>query len=153
MLDYTGTSPIASVLAAITSGKITDSAITIHAGPGAMALGWKDTGTQIDILPTLIGDTDLNGTVDNNDLGQLLKYFNKAGGWTSGDFNNNGTVNNSDLGTLLANFNHAPLTLPLVVSGGVSTVPEPSSLIMLLTLATAALGIFAYTGRRRRRAA
>ncbi len=153
MLDYTGSSPIASVLAALTSGKITDSAITIHAGPGAMALGWKDTGTQIDILPTLIGDTDLNGTVDNNDLGQLLKYFNKAGGWTSGDFNNNGTVDNSDLGALLANFNHAPLTLPLVVSGGVSTVPEPSSLIMLLTLATAALGIFAYTGRRRRRAA
>jgi prepilin-type N-terminal cleavage/methylation domain-containing protein/prepilin-type processing-associated H-X9-DG protein len=134
MLDYTGASPIATVLSDLLSGKITDSAITVRAGPGAMALGWKDTGSQIDILPTLLGDTDLNGTVDNNDLGQLLKYFNKAGGWAQGDFNGNGTVDNSDLGALLANFNHAPLTEPLDVSGA-SPVPEPSSWIMLASLA------------------
>ncbi len=148
VLDYTGSSPIATVLTDLASGKITDSAITVHSGPGAMALGWKDTGSEIDILPTLIGDTDLNGTVDNNDLGQLLKYFNKAGGWTSGDFNGNGTVDNSDLGALLANFNHAPLTLPLVVSGA-NPVPEPSTLIMLASL-LALVGAWGI-GRRRNR--
>ncbi len=147
MLDYTGASPIATVLSDLLSGKITDSAITVHAGPGAMALGWKDTGSQIDILPTLLGDTDLNATVDNNDLGQLLKYFNKAGGWAQGDFNGNGTVDNSDLGALLANYNYAPLTLPLIVAGA-SPVPEPSSLVMLLTLATAALGMVRFAQRR-----
>jgi hypothetical protein len=110
-------------------------------------LGWQDTGTEIDILPTLVGDTDLNGTVDNNDLGQLLKYFNQPGGWAQGDFNGNGTVDNSDLGALLANYNYAPLTLPLVVAGA-SPVPEPSSFVMLLTLATAALGMVRFAQRR-----
>jgi autotransporter-associated beta strand protein len=152
MLDYTGSSPIATVLTDLASGKITDTAITIHAGPGAMALGWKDTGSQIDILPTLIGDTDLNGTVDNNDAGQLLKYFNKAGGWAQGDFNGNGVVDNSDLGALLANWGHHPFPvppMPPLVVGGVNAVPEPSSLIMLATLLalSGAWGI----GRRQKR--
>ena len=84
ILDYTGASPITAVLSDLLSGKITDSAITVHSGPGAMALGWKDTGSQIDILPTLVGDTDLNGTVDNNDLGQMLKYFKQSGRLGSG---------------------------------------------------------------------
>ena len=109
-----------------------------------MALGWKDTGNQITIEPTYVGDTDLNGTVDNNDLGQMLKYFNKAGGWAQGDFNGNGTVDNSDLGALLANFNITQLPLPLVAGSlNVTAVPEPSTLAMLVALlaATAAWGI------------
>ena len=47
--------------------------------------------------------------MDNNDLGQLLKYFNKSGSWAQGDFDGNGTVDNNDLGVLLANYNN---TLP-----------------------------------------
>jgi len=112
-----------------------------------MALGWKDTGSQIDILPTLVGDTDLNGTVDNNDLGQVLKYFNKAGGWAQGDFNGDGIVDNSDLGAFLANFNHAPLTLPSVVSGA-NPVPEPSTFVLF---SIGAVGLLAYAWRRRTR--
>jgi autotransporter-associated beta strand protein len=145
ILDYTGASPITTVLGDLLSGKIIDSAITVRSGPGAMALGWKDTGSQIDILPTLVGDTDLNGTVDNNDLGQVLKYFNKAGGWAQGDFNGDGIVDNSDLGAFLANFNHAPLTLPSVVSGA-NSVPEPSTFVLF---GIGAVGPLAYAWRRR----
>ena len=159
MLDYTGSSPIATVVADLASGKITDTAITIHAGPGAMALGWHDTGSQIDILPTLVGDMNLNGAIDNNDLGEFLKYFNHPGGWAQGDFNYNWVVNNSDLGALLANFNWPPRPIPPpippmppmppLVVGGVNAVPEPSSLIMLATLL--ALGGTWTIGRRQKR--
>ena len=84
-----------------------------------MALGWSDAASQITIEPTLMGDTDLSGTVDNNDLGQLLKYFNQPGGWAQGDLDYNGTVDNNDLGALLANFNMST-ALPLELSlGGV----------------------------------
>jgi hypothetical protein len=133
ILDWSGSDPINTVLSDLLHGNISDSAITIHSGPGAMGLGWKDAASQITIEPTLLGDVDLNGTVDNSDLGQLLKCLNKSGGWAQGDFNYNGMVDNSDLGAALANFNQPPVALALNLSlgsggssGGVSPVPAAS---------------------------
>ena len=91
-----------------------------------MALGWSDAASQITIEPTLMGDTDLSGTVDNNDLGQLLKYFNQPGGWAQGDFDYNGTVDNNDLGALLANFNMLT-ALPLELSLGGVMASSPAA--------------------------
>jgi hypothetical protein len=128
ILNYSnGSDPVNTVLSELNSGKITDLAITVHSGPGAMALGWSDTASQITIEPTLVGDTNLSGTVDNNDLGQLLKYFNQPGGWAQGDFNYNGTVDNNDLGALLANFNVSTV-LPLELTlGGVTANASPAA--------------------------
>jgi len=86
---------------------------------------------RFNVLPA---DTDQNGIVDNNDLGQLLKYFNRSGGWAQGDTDSNGTVDNNDLGALLQNFNKAlpsgePTagSFPAVASFAVTSVPAISS--------------------------
>ena len=53
----------------------------------------------------LLGDADLNGTVNGADLNTVLSDFNKTGmSWTQGDFDDNGTVNGADLNNVLSNF-------------------------------------------------
>ena len=68
----------------------------------------------------LVGDLNVDGTVNSGDLGLLLNNFNHAGGavYTQGDINNDGDVNSGDLGLLLNNFNQSS-------PAAVSTVPEP----------------------------
>jgi hypothetical protein len=121
LLDYNGgTDPsgqVQLVLATAYSHRFTSTSDLIYdtKATRSIGLGWVDnTATQqVKIRPALYGDANLNGAVDNSDLGQLLKYFNKAGGWAQGAFFYTGTVDNNDLGALLANFNK---TLPLVAA-------------------------------------
>ena len=102
-------------------------------------LGWMDTGGTVTVMYTLYGDTNLDGTVNGNDLNTVLSNFNQTGmTWNQGDFDYNGTVNGADLNAVLSNFNQH-----LSVS---SAVPEPSTLL----LAAAGLaGLLAYAWRKR----
>jgi hypothetical protein len=53
------------------------------------------------------GDTDLDGDVDLNDLGNLATSFGKSNAsidWINGDFDNDNDVDLNDLGTLATNF-------------------------------------------------
>lgn len=78
-------------------------------------------------LPTLLGDTDLDGDVDDHDLNiALMNYTGPVGGsslliFTDGDTDNDGDVDDADLGTLFAAYTGA-LTI---------SVPEPTSLGLL----------------------
>ena len=104
----------------------------------AHGLGWMDTGGTVTVMYTLYGDTDLNGTVNGQDLNTVLSNFNQTGmTWSQGDFNYDGTVNGTDLNAVLSNFNqHLSVT---------SAVPEPSSLLLL---AAGLAGLLAYAWRK-----
>src|SRR5439155_5223362 len=67
--------------------------------------------TRILYLPSLIGDTTLNGTVNGDDIGLIIGlgyYWDGTGtpaypphGWIDGDFDNTGQVNADDIGWII----------------------------------------------------
>ena len=159
VLDYTGTGytpatldPIANTLmqSAHANGWVIDGthpvgSTTAATDPLIHALGWTDTvvdgRTVLTVMYTLLGDTDLSGTVTGADLNTVLSNYNKTGMyWAQGDFNYDGTVNGSDLNMVLSNYNQS-------VSVG-AAVPEPGTLGML---ALGAIGVLAWKGWRKRK--
>jgi autotransporter-associated beta strand protein len=128
-------------------------------GPsGGPFMGQVVDGTSMLVRYTLAGDTDLNGTVDFNDLAKLAQSYNVTDGttrWSSGDFNYDGNTDFLDLAMLAQNYNTA---LPSAAIPGASTgfaadmamafalVPEPS--VYGLTIWVIVLG---GANRRRRR--
>jgi autotransporter-associated beta strand protein len=114
----------------------------------------------IEVEYTLIGDADLNRTVNGIDFGILAANFNKTvTAWDQGDFDYNGIVNGIDFTALASNFNKATsgasagataadfaaLEQFAAANGLLADVPEPTT-AALVTLT--ALGVL---GRRRRR--
>ncbi|MFN3166730.1 MAG: hypothetical protein ACE37H_06660 [Phycisphaeraceae bacterium] len=65
---------------------------------------------HVNCLNTLYGDTDLDGDVDDSDLGTLFSNYTgpigRAGGklWADGDTDGDGDVDDSDLGTAFNNY-------------------------------------------------
>ena len=100
-----------------------ESAATNFAGvPAALTSGAL-------IVPPMTGDADLDGDVDETDLGRLQDHFGTAGGaeWTEGDFNGDGAVDDLDLSLLLSRFGQS----------AAGDVPAPSSLALLLAVVPA----------------
>ncbi len=87
----------------------------------------NDPGATILILPRteIIGDADLSGYVDDDDLSLLLANWNSGTTWGQGDFNLSGNVNDHDLSLLLANWNAG-------VPGAPAAIPEPTALLLLI---------------------
>ena len=101
------------------------------------------------ITRALVGDANLDGTVNNTDLVALLTHYNQTGQTqATGDYNGDGTVNNTDLVALLTDYGQslpggmslAPADAldPSAENFATSPVPEPTSL-SLFPLAVAAL--------------
>jgi hypothetical protein len=90
------------------------------------------------LKPALGGDTNLDGTVNINDLSKVLTNYDKTGMlWADGDFDGNGTVNISDLSKVLTNYDKT-----FVAAGdGITTVPEPGTLSLLATALGVCLGL------------
>ena len=97
---------------------------------------------------TWYGDADLNGVVDERDLGKFSTGYadQRAGalskglvGWAWGDFNNDGTIDERDLGMFSTQYaNHGGPLSP-------GTVPEPCTLVLI------GLGIAGLVTRRGRK--
>jgi hypothetical protein len=155
-----GADPVSSIAALIKSGYnggmwngpgITSSSAAVTPGFGLGYADAADSGNpaglsagMLKIKYTLLGDADLNGTVNGIDFGILAANFNKTvSGWDKGDFDYNNIVNGIDFTALAANFNKATsagsamegsaLSDPAIVAfaeanGLMADVPEASSL-------------------------
>jgi fibronectin-binding autotransporter adhesin len=146
----------ATALALINGGQLVSSSISNSPPTG---LGYIDLpGAQMEVRFTLLGDANLDGTVDVGDLGALATSYGATGGvsWVNGDFNRDATVDVGDLGALATNYGTSLSTgagsglsaaspAAAAVSGSSSAVPEPASLGLL------ALGAMSMLGRHRRR--
>jgi probable HAF family extracellular repeat protein len=81
------------------------------------------------INPQLPGDANLDGRVDLNDLTIVLANFGKSTGmsWGTGDFAGDGRVDINDLTIVLAHFGQSAGSS----LGGMTAVPEPSTLVLI----------------------
>ena len=100
---------------------------------GNQTLGFYDSVLlEIVEVPVLPGDTDGDGDVDGDDAAILASFWQQtglAGGASEGDFNGDGAANDIDATIMAANW-----TGPSAAS-----VPEPSTLILLIVGALALL--------------
>jgi fibronectin-binding autotransporter adhesin len=171
---WNGTSGMISSAAVANSSHLTALGViqnTLDQTTGGTALyntfeGQSVTNSDVLIKYTYYGDANLDGKVDGSDYSLIDNSYEMEGwtstgpttmisGWYNGDFNYDGVVDGSDY-TLIDNaFNSqgtqisaeiASPTAELAPGGGVSAVPEPTSLGLL------GLGAIGLLGRRRRRA-
>ena len=162
-VDYTSTSPIATIRADLAAGRLLSSLATPNRAVGygeASTLGLTTFGGQtlngaaVVLRLTVKGDADLDAIVDFDDLVALAQNYNLTGRyWTHGDFDYNGLVDFQDLIALAQNYGGSLLNDGQLPGGGIfaadwalaqSFVPEPFSLVA----AGASIG-FATVRRRR----
>jgi hypothetical protein len=99
-LAQTGTSPNTSTQTSL--GVITNSD-----GAGGTLYptfdGVTSNSTDVLVKYTYLGDTNLDGVVDSNDLSNFFGgYYGGLTGWLNGDFNYDGVVNSADYSLMLA---------------------------------------------------
>jgi hypothetical protein len=101
------------------------------------------------------GDINLDGTVNDDDLNQLLSFYSDAGsvpvtGYSQGDLNFDGVVNDDDLNYILGNYTDTGsipyYNPPVAPPEGPVAVPEPTSLMLLA--AGLAFGLFTVAKKR-----
>jgi prepilin-type processing-associated H-X9-DG protein/prepilin-type N-terminal cleavage/methylation domain-containing protein len=160
VIDYgVNSDPVSSIASLLASGSIVSSAAAQNPKYGIGYADASDPGNPaglasgtLEIAYTLLGDVDLNGTVNGIDFGILAANFNHdVSRWDQGDFNYDGIVNGIDFAALAANFNQAAggasaLDAFAAANGLLADVPEPTAggLCAIAAIATLA--------HRRRRA-
>ena len=161
--------PIASIAAWIKNGyynlpgpQIISSTITLDDTLSGLSygIGYADSADPgdpanlptdtIEIAYTLLGDANLDGTVNAEDFTPFSHNLGQPGGWDQGDFNYDGTVNAEDFTPFSHNLNQSA---SLAAEAGVlesadglslANVPEPASTGLLI------LGVIGVVGKRRR---
>ncbi len=93
------------------------------------------------LAPELLGDANIDGTIDLTDLSTLLNNFGATTpAWTSGNFDNAPTIDLTDLSDVLNNFGAVNINpSPTSTLAAPSSVPEPAPLALLLAGAGLAL--------------
>ncbi len=171
IIDYSSpaTDPIASIAAWIENGfydlagpQIISSDIAADDAASGLSygIGYADGADglvaglpsgEIEIMFTLLGDANLDGTVNSEDFTPFSANVGKNGSWDDGDFNYDGTVNSEDFTPFSADLGKsatlAAAAGTLESAGGISlaNVPEPASMGLLT------LGLASALVRRRRR--
>ena len=81
-------------------------------------------GGVVEVRATILGDSNLDGSVNVADLGNLATNFGLTSGaaWIQGDFDYNGTVNVADLGDLATNFGQSLASRGLATGATFSTI-------------------------------
>jgi hypothetical protein len=148
VVDETDSSTIASVRAAIISGRAGGSwtgpgLISSSANAKTFGLGYGDASEIFSAFPatflgqtvddttalvrfTYYGDANLDGIVNTADFSALAAHFNQSGQfWPSGDFNYDGKVNALDFNAIATNFGELLSSPPAIGS----PVPEPAVLL------------------------
>ena len=149
----TGTS-VTAVQALVNAGIAGGSGIFTSSADAAHNVGYGDVGAGgVSVRYTLLGDANLDGSVDFNDFLVLQNNFNQPGVFSQGDFNYSGSVDFNDFLVLQNNFNQSVTGVPVTVTrqqvaaltafAEANAVPEPA------TLAVVGLGAL-LLGRRRR---
>jgi uncharacterized membrane protein len=89
----------------------------------------NDAATANDFAaPYLLGDANLDGSVDSADLNKLaLSWRNDVARWSAGDFTADGSVDSDDLNDLAVNWRDS---IPSAASP--ESVPEPAAFALLL---------------------
>lgn len=95
-----------------------------------------------DLVGTLFGDADLDGTVQFPDFVSLSSTFGMPGGWSKGDFDGNGMVQFADFIQLS---NHFGMGEAFVVA----TVPEPMDALSVMFTMIAGMAAFRRGTRKR----
>ena len=95
----------------------------------------------VTVMATYPGDFNLDGVVDGQDKAIWLAHAFTGTGWQQGDANYDGLVDGLDRDLWLLHVGLPPLT----GASGVSSVPEPGTLALLLAAGAAAAG---WVGRR-----
>jgi hypothetical protein len=167
IVDYVpGNSPITSIRQQIAAGYILSS--TAAAAPTVFGLGYGEASdllgpaggafgsetvdpSSVLVRYTKLGDANLDGFVDFNDLVRLAQNYNQATGallWSQGDFTYDGNVDFNDLVKLAQNYNTATpaASFEQELQSAFAAVPEPTSSAWL-----AAGGVASLARRRRRR--
>ncbi len=178
VVDYSGDSPFDAVLALVASGygsvgswagpgirssganrenaglavvEATDPVVGVSFAGGVGSLGVAEFDqTAVLVVYAILGDINLSGAVDFNDLGVLLGRYDQPGTWTDGDFDYNGIVDFDDLGELLAMYGGSQsAAVAALDAAGLSefavAVPEPRTALW----AGLAAGVAALHRRRR----
>jgi hypothetical protein len=162
VIDYAGTSPLATIVAQIkagyASGAWTGNGIassSAAAAAGTMhktAIGYAEASaignpatfrgqsadsTSLLLRYVYVADANLDGKVDTLDFNALAANFGATGkNWWQGDNNYDGVVDTLDFNFLASNFGQ---TLPDDASLQSNLVPEPSSMAAVALLAGPAL--------------
>jgi autotransporter-associated beta strand protein len=149
------TDPVTTIRSDLHSGLIHSTALPAHCG-----IGYSDAGSAVTLKIALLGDANMDNTVNVYDLNALLNHLGaSAQTWATGDFNYDGVVNVYDLNILLndlgrslagqsvsaANLDGAEIAA--LNAHGVSVVPEPGTMALL---AAGLVGLLAYAWRKRK---
>jgi hypothetical protein len=107
---------------------------------------------EIEIMFTLLGDANLDGTVNSEDFTPFSHNLGLSGmTWDDGDFNYDGTVNTEDFTPFAHNFGQSGMladqagVLDVANGIGLANVPEPAMAGILLIVGLGTMG-----GRRKR---
>ncbi len=154
LINYgSGTDPIASIAQWIKNGyynlagpAIISSVIAADDASSGLSygIGYADSADPgnpaglpsgtIEVMFTLLGDANLDGTVNSEDFTPFSQNLGQSGSWDEGDFNYDGTINAEDF-TLFSHNLGKSATLAAeagVLEGAssinnLSNVPEPAS--------------------------
>jgi hypothetical protein len=119
--------------------------VFLPSAAAAAGLGWNLTYTPTSVVLTttalLEGDINLDGRVDRADVALFVGHYGLATGstWTTGDFNSDGRTSLADLAILQRRLG-TTLPPPSPALGSPATVPEPSTLSLVVVAALGLVG-------------